>query len=48
MAEIKPVFDDTVAQITLSILRGVFSRYSLNELFPVKDRRWTHHRDDVN
>lgn len=34
MMEIKPVFDDTVAQITLSILRGVFDRYSLDELFP--------------
>lgn len=34
MMEVKPVFDDTVAQITLTILRGVFNRFSLDELFP--------------
>lgn len=35
MAEIKPVFDDTVAQLVLGLLKGVFDRYSLDELFPI-------------
>lgn len=34
MMEIKPVFDDTVAQLVLGLLRGVFNRYSLDDLFP--------------
>lgn len=36
MTEIKPVFDETVAQIALGILRGVFNRYSVDDLFPEK------------
>lgn len=34
MMEVKPVFDNTVSEIALSILRGVFDRFSLDELFP--------------
>lgn len=34
MMEVKPVFDDTVEEITLTILRNVFHRFSLDELFP--------------
>lgn len=34
MMEVKPVFDETVAQIVLGVLRGVFDRYSLDDLFP--------------
>lgn len=34
MMEVKPVFDETVAQLVLGLLRGVFDRYSLDDLFP--------------
>lgn len=34
MMEMKPVFDETVAQLVLSLLRGVFDRYSIDDLFP--------------
>lgn len=34
MMEIKPVFDETVAQLVLSLLKGVFDRYSIDDLFP--------------
>lgn len=34
MMEIKPVFDETVAQLVLGLLRGVFDRYALDDLFP--------------
>lgn len=36
MTEIKPVFDETVAQLALGLLKGVFNRYSVDELFPKK------------
>lgn len=36
MMEVKPVFDETVAQLVLGLLRGVFDRYSLDDLFPNK------------
>lgn len=34
MMEVKPVFDSTVAQVALNLLKGIFNRFSLDELFP--------------
>lgn len=34
MMEIKPVFHETVSQLVLGLLKGVFGRFSLEDLFP--------------